>query len=322
MTITSRTRFGLILTTGVLGLGALALSGCSASDATASDDTAGDSAATAQEEAGPRGVSGEIALVDGDVLQVQDSDSQTAVAFGDDTAITAEVAAALSDVVEGVCVSAVSGSDDSSAATSITITDAVDGSCAGGMGGGFGGAGGGTPPEGGPEAASESGAPADGAPADGEMPEMPQDGADGSGEAPEGMPEGGFGGFTGGLVTAVSGSTITVESTAMGMPGADGADGDADTGADAAEAETETVELTVDDATAYTKTVDADSSALVVGACVTAQGEYADEGFVASAIAVSEAGEDGCSTGFGGMGGGRPGQDQGQNQTAGEDGDA
>jgi hypothetical protein len=124
------------------------------------------------------------------------------------------------------------------------------------------------------------------------MPEgtAPTDAPDG---APTGAPDGGdrsggsgFGAVTAGLVTAVDGSTITVQ------PG--GAAGD-DSG---------TATITVDDATTYSTTVAADASAMSVGRCVTAQGEADDSGQVAAtSLVLSDAGEEGCSTGLGGRGG-------------------
>jgi Domain of unknown function (DUF5666) len=64
--------------------------------------------------------------------------------------------------------------------------------------------------------------------------------------------------------------------------------------------------VNVTSATTYTKTVTADASVLVVGACVAAQGKTDDTGAVAAtSIAVSKAGPNGCTGGFrGGRGGG------------------
>jgi hypothetical protein len=70
------------------------------------------------------------------------------------------------------------------------------------------------------------------------------------------------------------------------------------------------ITVNVTSATTYTKTVSADPSVLVVGACVAAQGKADDTGAVAAtSIAVSKAGPNGCTGGFrggrGGFGGGR-----------------
>jgi hypothetical protein len=119
--------------------------------------------------------------------------------------------------------------------------------------------------------------------------DFPTDGTQPSG-APTDFPGGGdFGTFVTGKVTAVSGSTITVDAV-----GADDA--------------TTSTDVTVDDDTAFTVTVAADATTLVVGQCVAAQGE-ADEagGFAATSLTVSTPGDDGCTARFGGGQGGFPG---------------
>lgn len=89
-----------------------------------------------------------------------------------------------------------------------------------------------------------------------------------------------------GAVTAVSATGFTVHST-FGTNATD-------------------VTVNVTSATTYTKTVTADPSVLVVGACVAAQGKADDTGAVAAtSIEVSKAGPNGCTGGFrGGRGGG------------------
>lgn len=256
---------------GMLGVASLLLAGCSSASPEAAAETQqqGEPAPEAAER-GPMGVSGKIAVVKDGLLQVQDDDSQTAVTFAGDTAITQQVPATLSDVVAGACITAIGGADGA-ALTSVTITQPVEGECStglGSMGGGPGGGAGGEAPEG-----FEP-------PTDGEMP-APPDGAE--------MPEGGFGGLTSGKVTAVNGSTIGVEAVSL-----DGG--------------TSTQEVVADDATVFMKTESATSEALVVGACVVAVGEYEGEAYAAVSLAVSEAGDGGCGAGFGGAdfgGGGR-----------------
>jgi hypothetical protein len=105
----------------------------------------------------------------------------------------------------------------------------------------------------------------------------------------QGVP-GGFGSRTAGLVTAVDGSTITVETTAQ-----DGS--------------TSTATITVDAATTYTRTVEADASALVVGQCITARGEADAAGTVtATSLAVTPPVDGACTTALrGGFGGARGG---------------
>lgn len=280
---TFRSRLPLVAVVAAVGL--FGLTACAGAAATTTpDDTASEAETAEQPPAGAdqaRGVSGLVAAASDGLLQVQSTSSdgeseQTAVTYTGETTVTSEITGSLADVTVGSCVTIMTGTEDDAVATTVRITAAVDGACTTGFGGGgMGGGPGGDRPEGAPT----------GAPTDGERPEgAPTD-------APEGMGDGGFGGITAGLVTAVDGTTITVEST---VP-------------DEEEATTTTV--TVDDATTYTTTVDADATALAAGVCVTAQGE-ADEsgGFAATSLAVSAAVDGACSTGFGGGRGMGPGE--------------
>lgn len=283
---------------GLLGLASLSLAGCAASSSQAADTSSQADQGAGGADQGPRGVSGEIAAVSDGVLQVQDSDSQTAVSYTSDTTITQQVSAALSDVASGVCITGMGGDDDSSPLASVTITQPVDGECSFGPGGGAGAPGGGSGAPGGGADAAGGGTP----PSDGQMPEPPSGSSESSSQgssqsssgsaskgapggssdgAPEGMPEGGFGGFASGKVTAVNGSTITIDAVSM-------------------DGETSSKDVTVDDSTVFTKTEDATSDALAVGKCVVAMGDYSGEQYAATSLAVSDAGEDGCSAGFGG----------------------
>ncbi|MGD8169829.1 DUF5666 domain-containing protein [Herbiconiux sp. P16] len=287
-------RLGVVL--GAVGLaGVLALSACSASGSASDAATpAPTGSAAAPAEGAPAfgggGVSGEIAAISGSTLQVQDTESQTAVSYSADTAITRTVEGSLSDVTVGGCVTAFVGgaptsdesADDSGAAASVIISAAVDGACTTGA---F--AGGGTPPDG--ANGFDGGTPPTDLPEGMTPPTDLPDGVMPTG-APGAGGGAGFGGLTTGLVTAVSGTGFTVQATA-----ADGT--------------TSTEEVTVDDSTSFTRTESTDSSALVVGACVTAMGEADDKGsVVATSLAVSTAGDNGCSAGFGGQ---RPGGGQG-----------
>ncbi|WP_431875099.1 hypothetical protein [Amycolatopsis sacchari] len=86
-----------------------------------------------------------------------------------------------------------------------------------------------------------------------------------------------------GKVTAVSGTGFTVEQD------------NRQTGA------TTSVQVTVDAGTTYTKSEAANSSALKVGECVAATGKADETGAVtAQTISISQAGPNGCTTGFGG----------------------
>ncbi|MFP7762294.1 hypothetical protein [Marisediminicola sp. LYQ85] len=267
-TLRHRTRRrSVAITLAVAGM--LALSSCAA--AATSPDGADTSPETLPDSSDRGGISGEIAAASDGVLQVQDTESQTAVAYTDDTDITATTDGSLDDVTVGSCVTALpagepgaerSGDDgaddgdtaaaDTAAFGTIAITAATDGECgfgAGGFGGGFGG----DAPEG----------------------QEPPEGQ----ESPPGAS--GVGGPTSGLVTATEAGLITVETT------------DADGGVASAR-------IGVDDSTAFTVTVSTDASALVVGQCVAAQGESDDSGGLAAvSMTVSDPTENGCSLGTG-----------------------
>ena len=77
-------------------------------------------------------------------------------------------------------------------------------------------------------------------------------------------------------MTAVDGSTITVAST-----GTDGAESAS--------------EIAVDETTAFTRTVTADASAVAVGRCLEADGEFDERGgLAATTVTVSDPADDGC----------------------------
>ena len=106
-----------------------------------------------------------------------------------------------------------------------------------------------------------------------------------AGDAPAGgLPGGGAGGFTSGTVTAVDGSTVTLE---------------LDDGS--------TVTVTTTDDTAVTTIDEASVSDLAEGDSLTVVGEADDDGNVA-ATSISEG-----AVGFGGMGGGNPPTDASAN---------
>lgn len=218
----------------------------------------------------PRGVSGLIAAAQDGQLQVQSTDAQTTVRYTAGTAFSTTVTVDVSTLQVGDCVVAIT--DGGELATTITLTEVVDGEC--GVGGGF--PGGGAPPEGGfPE---------------GERPEGMPSGAPGEGGRPEGFPEGagprGFGGATVGSVTALATDSVTIETT--------------DPAGEAA-----SVTLSVTGETIVTTTVDGSAADIAVGRCVTAQGE-ADStgGYDATSLTLSDPNDDGQCTGVGGMRGG------------------
>ena len=267
-------------------LAAIAVGGLFMFTACGSDDTGQDAPAADTQGNGQQGggmpgggmpgASGKIAAADGSTIQVQGSDSQTAVTYTDETTISQQVAGSLSDVKAGLCVTVTpaEGSDSSDTAVtagSVRVTEKSDGSCQGGFGGGR--------PSGMPEGGMPSGMP--------EGEEMP------SGVPEGGMPSGGpgaGGGFgTSGEVTAVSGDTVTVAATRFDPQAEEGA-----------EPETTSVTVTTTGETTVTITETADATALTIGRCVTATVTSDDTGAVsAERIEVSDAVDGECSTGFG-----------------------
>ena len=282
-------KLSIITSTAALAVGAaLVLTGCGSH---ASTGASAKSPSTGQSQgqgggqrggfggAGGGGTIGQIAAIDGTTLQVQDSSSQTAVSYSSSTAITKTVSVDLSAVTVGSCITATtaptggaasagSGSSAGSAGgavTSVSISQPTGGSCATGFGGGQGGA-----------------RPTD-------RPSIrPSNRPSGR---PSGAPSGGFGGGnfvapTTGQVTAVSGSTITVNAL------------------DFQTQKTASKTVTVDGSTKYSTTQSGAASDLVVGQCVVARGKADDSGTVAAtALTVSAPLNGSCTSGFGGFGG-------------------
>ncbi|MDR2372638.1 MAG: hypothetical protein LBD77_00755 [Bifidobacteriaceae bacterium] len=296
-----------------VGAAALALTGCGGAEEqpTAADTPAAESAPPSAQtaEAAP-GVSGTIAAVTNALIQVQDSEKQTAVGYSAETVITEQVSGAAADVVVGSCVTAIgeaaaSGGDETAdaaadvfAATTVTVTPAeADGACAaGGFGGGRSLPGGGGWSEGSPSdmpSDMPSGMP-------GRMPSGGPSGMPGgaaSGEDAGQMPGAAMmANLASGLVTAVDGDTVTVEQSGAAFGG--GQDPEAASTDDPSA--TVTRSFTIAEA-AITTTKTSDSSALQVGRCVVALGEADASGRVnAESLAVSDPGENGCSTAMGG----------------------
>ncbi|WP_157472908.1 DUF5666 domain-containing protein [Frankia sp. EAN1pec] len=280
------------------------LAGCGGSSGTSTADTT-QAGATPGQGGGQPGTeapaSGLIAEVDSGTIQVQSQQSgQIAVKYGESTTFTETTSAALSDVKEGVCVTAAnmpaggarpsgapaggSGAQPSArptamptsfTATTVMISQPTDGSCAG------------------PNAtARPTGQPQP----SGQPQTRPSGGPDGpGGQNGQGAPGGqggfgggGFGGRATGKVTSVSGSTITISGTDFGTDKA------------------VTYTVLVDGDTKYTQSVAATSTELAVGKCAVANGDTDDTGTVtATRIALSEATNGACATGFGGGFGGR-----------------
>jgi hypothetical protein len=272
-------RSPLRLTTGLLALvtgGVLILGGCGSGDSVGTTDPAPAGSASAQNPSGGNGaaaggnfVTGLIADVSGKTLQVQGTDSQTAVTYTSKTTFSEQVKISASAVKAGSCVMVQSAdaAGDSTAvtATSVSVSSPVDGECTGG--GGFGASG---RPSGMP-----SGAPSD---------------------RPSGDPPGGQSGRPGGAggrgvvgqVQSVSGSGFTVATTAMG------------------DAKSQTYTVTTTTKTTFTEQQKATASAVKVGKCATAAGKIDSTGAVsATSIALSQATNGTCSMGMGRPSGGR-----------------
>ncbi|HEY5787844.1 MAG TPA: hypothetical protein VIT65_24035 [Microlunatus sp.] len=255
-----------------LSCGLLLLAGCSST----STATPGSQPSTGAQDgsrggmggaADPGRVSGEIAAVDGKTLQIQDGSAQTAVTYTGKTTFTAQVAGSISDLAKGDCVVVFSSSTDQNAsavtASTVSVADAVDGTCAAGFGGGSGGR-----PTGAP-----SGQPSTG----GQPPSAAPGGGQPSGAPSAGMPNGG-GRPRSGKVTAISGDTFTV---AVSQPGSK---------------ETTDVTVTTTDKTTVTVTEASKASAAKAGVCATVNGKAHDTGAVTAAtITLRDAGADGCT---------------------------
>jgi hypothetical protein len=233
------------------------------------------------------GATGLLAQIDGTTLQVQSTDAQTAVTYSSGTRFSNTVATQRSSLVVGDCVqvrsprpasgtanpppTAVPGAASGPVtAASVDISPAVNGTCSV-----FGGlrAPGGRQPSGSGDATRPPGAPSG---------QTRGPGAGGNGFG------GGFGGFGAfGKVTAVNGTSFSVESSRPQS-------GSATTGAPT----TRIVDTTA--ATTYSRTAAATSKALVVGLCVTALGKTSDTGSIAAtSISLRPAQNGSCSSGFG-----------------------
>jgi hypothetical protein len=289
----SLARPGLALLTGALALTLAACGGGSTTPAASSPTST--HAARPSGANTPPGTFGTAAAVAATSLEVQNQQSgQVTVNFTAATKFTNTVTSTLAAVKVGTCVSVTSTSGGMQAktltATSVAITAAGAKGCTeGGFGGGAGaGAGGG---------GGFGGRPGGGAGGAGGASRQPNpsrqprpSGANGPGGA------GNFGRAFG-AVSAVSATGFTVHGVARGSTPA-----------------TDTV-VTVTPTTSYTQSGSATSKALAVGQCIAAIGKADDTGAVAATtIAISKAGPNGCTAGFGGGRGGFGGRGNGGGQ--------
>lgn len=284
-----------VLVVAALTAGAVALlTACGGASASGSGTAKSPSAATGTRGGFANGpaASGRIAEIDGNTLQVQnDTTGQVAVAVTDKTTYTQTEATTLASVRVGSCVSAISAVSDSGSSTApgdsppttitadtVVVSSATDGSCTRGFAGSAGPRGSFT---GVPSRFRQSGAPTgrpSGAPG-----QLPRTAA------------------VNGLVTAVSGSTITVRAERRALPSGSTATPTATpTPTATATATASTVTVLVTASTKYTETVAATKAALKVGLCLTAEGSTGSDGTVtASRIALSAPSATGCTVTFG-----------------------
>ena len=264
-----------------LGLVALAATACGGGGGTTSAPPAAaansPAARSSQSPSGAQaafpGVVGTAAAVSGSSMEVQNpSSGQVTVTFSTATAITETVATTSKDVTVGSCVavvgqsSASGGTTRSVAATSVTISTPVNGSCRAAGGFGFG--------SGGPRGTFS--------PRPGFTPRPRPSGSRGAFGA------GGFGGANG-AVTSLSASGFVVQ--ARNPRSAD-------------PSATASITVTTSSATKYLKVVTARPSALKVGQCIIAVGQANSIGTVAArTIRISQPGPNGCVAGFGRRGG-------------------
>ena len=266
----------IVLALGIASVVAVTLAACSSSGGGGTATPATATPANAGGGFGPvAAASGEIAQIAGTTVQVQNTNTQTAVTYSGKTTFSISTATTRSAIKVGSCIVATTGSTAGSSANSVRITD-----CARQVGGFGGGPGrfrpGGAPPSGVPSAFASGARP--------------------SGARPSGFPSGapgragGFGRAVFGKVSAISGSTITVTPLGRGASGTSGK---------------QTVQ--VSSATKYTTTVRTTHKALKVGLCAVVQGATMSNGAVqARSISLSHKSGGTCSAGFPGAGAGRP----------------
>ena len=228
--------------------------------------------------------SGLIAAVSGSTLQVQNAQvGQVAVTWTAATKFTQQVTLSLGSIKAGDCATAAATAGSPTAAsftaTTVTVSQAVNGRCFGGFGGGA--------------------VPSPGS----SFSPRPRPSGTRSFARPSGAAR--TGAFATGSVVSVSGSTIVVASRSFG-PGA-GASPAASVGT------TTNKTVTLTSATKITTVRSATAAAATVGRCVTAEGKADSTGTVAAtSIAVTDPVNGKCTSGFGGFGGfgagGRGGQ--------------
>ncbi|MGO8873022.1 MAG: hypothetical protein ACLQPH_16790 [Acidimicrobiales bacterium] len=268
-----------------LGIAAVTLAACGSSSSASTTSSSPSGTRPAGSGSGSThqipGTSGTIAAITGTSFEVQNpTTGQTTVSYTPTTTFRQTVTTTASAVTVGSCLSAFgkptstssSGSDAFGGpvtATTVTITQPTSGSCTGGIGG-FGGRPGGFP--GGGSASAEGGS--------GFHPPSGVTHRFGNGQF----------GAASGMVTAVTGSSVTVNETNPQTQ------------------KTTSVVVTLTGSTTFESTGPATSSALATGQCARAVGPAGTTGAVtATSITVSQPVNGSCTGGFGGFRGGAGG---------------
>ena len=238
-------------TTLLAGLSLMALAGCGSAAAS----SAPPSSAAANPARG--GAAGQLVQVKGNLLTLSTANGDLAVAYSSATVITTSTTGSAGDIVSGTCVF-IAGTKDSAGtitARTVRLSKAVNGACpAGGRPGGF-------VPGGSPRAFPSGAGRPSGAPA-------PNPNA----------------AFVNGLVTAVTGTTVTVQSAAG-----------------------TTSPVTVPTTLPVTEASDGTAADLTIDSCVRATGQKDSSGVVqATSLTVQPTNASGSCT-FGGGGFGRGG---------------
>jgi hypothetical protein len=225
--------------------------------------------------------SGTIAAVAGTTMQVQSQQSgQVAVGWTSSTKFTQQVTLTPAGIKSGDCVTAIAASGTSSTATTFTattvsVTQPVNGSCAGGFG--RGGASGNRP----------SGAPTGERPTNAPSPGASQSGFAGGGQAR--------------MIAIATGSVVSINGNSMVVAARDFTAAGSTTSTPATSNKT----VALGSGTKISTTKAATSTAVKVGRCATAEGKADSTGAVAATrISITEPVNGQCSFagGFGGFG--------------------
>lgn len=314
----TRTRHVALAVGGLFAI-TITIAACSGSSGGVQDGNGPTGARTnAGNGGGPGGgsaASGLIAAVSGSTMQVQNQQTgQVAVTWTESTTFTQRVNTTASAINVGDCITAIDAAStasttgssatpaNASTPTTVSISPAVNGECNTGLGGGNfgGGSNGGQRPSGLPSnfPSGENFPTRGNFPGGGQLPSGVPTGAGSAGAFP-----GGGGNVTSGKVTAVTGATIVVESRQIVFDRTPSG-----TAAPTASPSTTTrsVTLTLSASTTVTTEQNTTPSSVAVGKCTTVQGAADSSGAVtATSIALSDATNGQCTSGFGRAGGAR-----------------